>query len=36
MIRIDKIYIKEFRGIRELTLELKGQSGGATKGSSPV
>lgn len=26
MIRIDKIHIKEFRGIRELTLELKGQN----------
>lgn len=26
MIRIDKIHIKEFRGIRNLTLELKGQS----------
>jgi predicted ATP-dependent endonuclease of OLD family len=26
MIRIDKIYIKEFRGIRELTLDLKGQN----------
>jgi len=26
MIRIDKIHIKEFRGIRELTLDLKGQN----------
>lgn len=26
MIRIDKINIKEFRGVRELTLELKGQN----------
>ena len=26
MIRIDKIHIKEFRGIRELSLELKGQN----------
>lgn len=26
MIRIDKIHIKEFRGIRELTLNLKGQN----------
>ncbi|MCS4242693.1 recombinational DNA repair ATPase RecF [Rhizobium sp. BIGb0125] len=26
MIQIDKIHIKEFRGIRELTLELKGQN----------
>ncbi|MDE1150288.1 MAG: AAA family ATPase [Azospirillaceae bacterium] len=26
MIRIDKIHIREFRGIRELTLELKGQN----------
>ena len=26
MIRIEKIHIKEFRGIRELTLDLKGQN----------
>ena len=26
MIQIDKIHIQEFRGIRELTLELKGQN----------
>ena len=26
MIRIDKITIKEFRGIRDLTLDLKGEN----------
>lgn len=35
MTRIDKIHIKEFRGIREQSLELKGQNFATCKPNGP-